>query len=83
MAGPIEVKRVSHDERKADQLVEMLWEEIFEKHSLGYTRTLGTAPTQNVVIEVSTLPKNQKGLKEYFRTKILKTLDAPIPPKKE
>ncbi len=82
MANVVEVKRVSYDEKKAEQLVEMLWNEIFEKHSLGYTRMLGTAPTKTIEIQISTLPANQTGLKEYFRKKIHEVLMQPLPPKK-
>jgi len=78
MAGPIEVKRIRYDERKADQIVEILWEEIFVKHSLGYTRTLGTSPAPTVVIEISTLPRNHEELKAYFKRRILDVLERPV-----
>ncbi len=69
----------SFNEKKAEQIVEMLFEEILEKQTFGYTRTLGTAPTQNLNIEISMLPENLKSLGEYFRKRVLDILNTPLP----
>ena len=72
----------SFKEKIAEQIVEMLFKEILEKRTFGYTRTLNTAPTQNLSIEISMLPENLKSLQEYYKNKILEVLERPLPQKR-